>query len=150
MVRKHTIEFWKMAAFLFRYINRNSNILVCCYLFWTDLNYSLYSDVFSESERFLLRPNDSLVNSLNRSLESQLILLKPNEQTFVNVSLTLGVSFISTLKYINHVLTTLKKNSTDMTFSKYQSLIKKKYIYIYPTLPLHFYSTISNDKLIHL
>lgn len=54
------------------------------------LNYSLYSDVFSESERFLLRPNDSLVNSLNRSLESQLILLKPNEQTFVNVSLTLG------------------------------------------------------------
>lgn len=54
------------------------------------LNYSLYSDVFSESERFLLRPNDSLGNSLNRSLESQLILLKPNEQTFVNVSLTLG------------------------------------------------------------
>lgn len=134
-----------MAAFLFRYINRNSNILVRCYLFWTDLNYSLYSDVFSERERFLLRPNDSLVNSLNRSLESQLILLKPNEQTFVNVSLTLGVSFISTLKYINHVLTTLKKTSTDMIFSKYQSLIKKKYIYIYRTLPLDFYSTISND-----
>lgn len=53
------------------------------------LNYSLHSDVFSESERFLLRPNDSLINSLNRSLESQLILLKPNEETFVNVALTL-------------------------------------------------------------
>lgn len=106
MVREHTIEFWKMAAFLFRYINRNSNILVRFYLFWTDLNYSLYSDVFSESERFLLRPDDSLVNNLNRSLESQLILLKPNEQTFVNVSLTLGVRFIPTLKK--------KQSSTDM------------------------------------
>lgn len=136
MVRKHTIEFWKMAAFLFRYINRNSNILVCCYLFWTDLNYSLYSDVFSERERFLLRPNDSLVNSLNRSLESQLILLKPNEQTFVNVSLTLGVSFISTLKYINHVLTTLKKPLLTW-FSVNINHWLKKNIFTY-TLPCHY------------
>lgn len=54
------------------------------------LNYSLQSDVFSGSERFLLRSNDSLVDSLNSSLESQLILLRPNEETFVNVSLTLN------------------------------------------------------------
>lgn len=136
MVRKHTIEFWKMAAFLFRYINRNSNILVRCYLFWTDLNYSLYSDVFSEKERFLLRPSDSLVNSLNRSLESQLILLKPNEQTFVNVSLTLGVSFISTLKYINHVLTTLKKPLLTW-FSVNINHWLKKNIFTY-TVPCHY------------
>lgn len=136
IVREQTIEFWKMAAFLFRYINRNSNILVRCYLFWTDLNYSLYSDVFSEKERFLLRPSDSLVNSLNRSLESQLILLKPNEQTFVNVSLTLGVSFISTLKYINHVLTTLKKPLLTW-FSVNINHWLKKNIFTY-TVPCHY------------
>lgn len=116
MVREHTTEFEKWLLFCYAIWNINSNILVRFYYsFGTDLNYSLYSDVFSESERFLLRPNDSLINSLNRSLESQLILLKPNEQTFVNVSLTLDVSFIHTLKF-NNLLNQFQKTFIAINF----------------------------------
>lgn len=116
MVREHMTEFEKWLLFCYAIWNINSNILVRFYYsFGTDLNYSLYSDVFSESERFLLRPNDSLINSLNRSLESQLILLKPNEQTFVNVSLTLDVSFIHTLKF-NNLLNQFQKTFIAINF----------------------------------
>lgn len=116
MVREHTTEFEKWLLFCYAIWNINSNILVRFYYsFGTDLNYSLNSDVFSESERFLLRPNDSLINSLNRSLESQLILLKPNEQTFVNVSLTLDVSFIHTLKF-NNLLNQFQKTFIAINF----------------------------------
>lgn len=62
------------------------------YFYCSDLNYSLYSDIFTEGEnRFLLRPNNSLPNILEPSVESQIIKLMPDENTFVNVSVTLKV-----------------------------------------------------------
>ncbi|XP_062592604.1 integrin alpha-4-like [Saccostrea cucullata] len=55
------------------------------------MNYTLLSDVFSDTPRFLLRQNNSVFGNFNNSQESQTILLKPNMETIVNINLTSDV-----------------------------------------------------------
>ncbi|XP_061167248.1 integrin alpha-4-like isoform X2 [Saccostrea echinata] len=52
------------------------------------MNYTLLSDEFSDTTRFFLRRNNSVIGNFNNSQESQMVLLKPNTKTIININLT--------------------------------------------------------------